>query len=552
MQCHQFLLDLSGNAGVPSQAKIGLREIIKWMSQQAKDHQKNIILTNHYNRGCYLVQTSNDATAEFLRQFKIEINWNGKTIRLPMSPTAQNKPKMWARMYGTCSGDMANVPDSYFDKLLEEACFVVIRPTEKRRHFNSDIGNGQRSALVIRGREHIEREQEWIDDEGNVFRWRLEYDGQPHRCTRGCGVFHADGKCASWERQRQERSREGQQKCYIVSSSLLRLAADTNKTRVDSIPGAKVGHVANHINNDGDIFSKAETVIVHTGANMDLGSVEASKPHLEAQAQELTKVLAPISAASKHVFVVDPVVGPVVEDTPGSDHWAMMRSRMRKVAAKAKAEWITLHGVEWNEEEDLAPDGTHYSKSGTEKVMAAIGKKVSDITGNNVMEGMFIQDRPYAAISRKHYKYGCYRCTRIHEERDCPPLPELANVSVNTDVDSFISADSSGTMSEHADTSDASASPNAAATAAAASKKVLGVGETPVDIDSPDNHVSYRVALRRNISSSNRSPSTGKRNLDSSSEYISEEERQNTKTNSTTHEATTASTRGRGSKRGKK
>ena len=166
MQCHQFLLDLSGNAGVPSQAKIGQREIIKWMSQQAKDHSKHLILTNHFNRGCFLIQTSNDRAAEFLRQFKLEINWNGKTARLPPSPTVQNKPRMWARMYGTCNGNIANVPNEYFDTLLEEARFVIIRSTEKRTHYNSNIGNGQRSALVVRGNQHIEREPEWADEEG--------------------------------------------------------------------------------------------------------------------------------------------------------------------------------------------------------------------------------------------------------------------------------------------------------------------------------------------------------------------------------------------------
>jgi hypothetical protein len=35
-----------------------------------------------------------------------------------------------------------------------------------------------RSALIERGLEHVEREYEWIGEGGDVYKWRLEYDGQ--------------------------------------------------------------------------------------------------------------------------------------------------------------------------------------------------------------------------------------------------------------------------------------------------------------------------------------------------------------------------------------
>ena len=436
MRCHQFTLDLSGNTGIPSQFKIGQREIVKWFTQQAKGHEKNVFFTNHYNRGCYRLQSSCDRTVEFLRDFKLEINWMGKTFLVPLKPELPNKPKFWVRMYGSCDGDMGDLPDTFFDELFEEARFVVVRPTEKRTHFGSIMYNGQRSALCMRSDEttDIQRQQEWIDESGRVYRWRIEYEGQPHQCTRGCGVFHEDGKCGAVERQRAERAMEGQQKCFFVSSSMLRLASNTKHTRVDAIPGAKVGHISNHINNDAALFAQADTVVVHAGGNMDLGSVAASKPHLEAQTAELTQVLAPLKEASKTIFVVDPVVGNAIKDAPGCDHWAMVRARMKKVAKKAKAEWISLNDVKWVAEEDVTQDGIHWSQSGTAKVMETIGKKVKEVTGVDVMEGMSIQERPYAGINRIHYRVGCFRCTRMHDGRKCPPLPDVANTSNNSSL----------------------------------------------------------------------------------------------------------------------
>ena len=101
------------------------------------------------------------------------------------------------------------------------------------------------------------------------------------------------------------RCKQGQQKCHVVGSSLLRRASDTKNVRVDAIPGAKVGHVANHVNNDTGSFKNAEVLVVVAGANMSYGSIEATKPHLEHQAQEMEEVLAPLVEASTKVFVDD-------------------------------------------------------------------------------------------------------------------------------------------------------------------------------------------------------------------------------------------------------
>ena len=524
MQCHRFVLELSGNSGIPSQANIGQREIIKWMSQQARGHERHLLVRNHQNRGSYLVQTSKDDTAAFLKTFQLEVNWSGKTYRVPLKPALPNKPRFWVRMFGTCDGEFYSADDATFDRMLEDAGFTIVTPTSKNRHFGSQIENGMRSAQVIRGDQHIGREHVWYDSQNQGHKWYLQYQGQPHRCTRGCNTFHEDGKCEAWERKKEQKSWQGQQKCYFVSSSLLRLASDTKQTRVDAIPGAKIGHICNHVNNDATIFKQADTLIIHAGANMEMGSVEKSKPHIEAQTKELEQVLGEL-VDEKKVFIVDPICGPLVKEAPGSDHWAIVRSRLKKCANKIKANWISLNDLKWVAEEDTAADGVHWSMSGTQKVMEFVAARVKEVTGKEIMGGMIIQERPYSGISRAHYRVGCHRCTRHHDGRECPPLPIAENADLNSSTnttiqDSFMSADSEGFNAAHNISEVSSAISEDASTADyddnSQPDQTREASVRLIPIESPDLTLGFSPALRTQSRSSSRSTSAQKRELEKS------------------------------------
>ena len=432
MESWHFRLDLSGNTGIPSQYKITLKEIIKWMKVQAKG-LKDLKITPDWNsRGCYTFSTVNPTTGNFLCNFSLEINWSGKTHRVPLKRVTPGRPKTKVRFLYTTEGEMEHIPNSYFDDILERAGFTLIVPTTLDTHFDSDYYNGNRWASVMRTAGHAEREHTWTGAQGHVYQWKLIYDGQPFDCRRGCQKWHDDGVCPRFEKMKERRSYEGQQKTFFVGSSLLRYCSDTKEARVDSIPGAKVGHVAQHINNDATIFQKAEVLVVHAGANMDYGAIETSKSHLEDQARELVQVVKPLVESDKKVFVVDPVAGPLVKEAPGADHWAMVRARMKRAAKEMKADWISLEHLQWNRENDIAEDGVHYSPSGTKKMMETVAARIKSSTGRNVIEGMDFTDRPYENIYRNHYKYGCYRCTRIHPRgTQCPPLSDAAlNLSI--------------------------------------------------------------------------------------------------------------------------
>ena len=457
MAFHEFMLDLSGNSAIPSHYKIGMSEVTKWIHVQAKGYV-DIQITSHFNRGCFLIATSNEKTAKFLSTFHLEIKVKGNRHLVQLRKDQENSNRTRVKFFLTRKGDMMLLPNKYFDDILEAGGCTVEEPTYLTTHSQTTMYDGNRIAWVTRGSEHLPRNHEYIADNGKVYKWRLEYDGQPFNCFRGCGIFHEDAKCPKWEKIKERRANDGQQKCYIAASSIFRLASDTKTTQVVAIPGAKIGHLANHINNDTRMFEKAEILVVAAGSNMDRGTVEASKPFVNDQAKELTKVLKPM-VETKKVFVLDPVVGSLQKDQPGGDHWGMVRSRMKKVAKECKATWISLEPVDWRPDEDLLEDGVHYTSAGTKKVLDAIGERVKDVTGVDMMEEMEVQERPYSAVYNRHYKFGCYRCTKVHARGRCPQLDDSdSSIASNSSPDNSNKSSNNNTFHSAPDSNNSSIS----------------------------------------------------------------------------------------------
>ena len=104
-----------------------------------------------------------------------------------------------------------------------------------------------------------------------------------------------------------------------------------------------------------------------------------------------------------------------------------------------KAEWISLAGIEWKEE-DVEADEIHWTRAGTRKILNIIQARVKEATKKDYFDGMGVQAKTYGGIHGGHWKVGCYRCTRMHPKGTCPPLPELDldessnsnNASINT------------------------------------------------------------------------------------------------------------------------
>ena len=187
------------------------------------------------------------------------------------------------------------------------------------------------------------------------------------------------------------------------------------------------------------MFKQADVLAIHAGANMSYGTFEESKSQLEAQTKELEQVVKPLVNTDKKVFIVDPVPGQLDKESTGGQHWAMVRSRMKKVSKETKANWVSLENIPWVHAEDVEDDEVHYTKSGTLKVMTALAAKVKEIANVDILEGMEMQERPYEGIYRGHYKFGCYKCTRIHDKGTLCPQSNINGSPANSSTNSISS-----------------------------------------------------------------------------------------------------------------
>jgi hypothetical protein len=435
----EFTLDFTGQSGVPSQWGITLSQVSKlfWIQSGGRE---GIQLTPDWRRGVFNLLATTPDTATFLRNFSLKVPGpGGKEIVLSLHEKRKSRPGIWISVKRSCIGPMATLPGDYFDGILKEAGFDIIKGTSKTFYKGTSLYNGYRSALVERGEGHLDRDHEWRDDEGNIYKFFIEYDSQPHHCHLGCNTYHP-GDCPKKRTRREARENDGQQPIVFFSSSQLRLGEDTTKTRFDCIPGAKIGHIANHINNDPNILN-ADIVVVHAGHNMDRGNDEETDREIRLQTDELVKVVQPL-AERKRVFVLDPVVGSIPDETTASEleeeekkkanHGRTIRGAMKRASGLMGADFVSLKAMDFDPNTDIEEDKIHYSKSGTQKIFKEVERYILDKTGKNPLEGVAAQDKPYKAIKNHHYKFGCYKCTFMHARGPCPERIVPAHPSVPT------------------------------------------------------------------------------------------------------------------------
>ena len=324
---------------------------------------------------------------------------------------------------------------------MERAGATVIKYTERQTYQGTPFWNGKRRVLIEVGDKHVERQQVFVDKEGKSHDWFLTYRGQPFNCRKCDEMRHEDGQCPRWE-DRSKQNHEGTEKFVFFSNSILKRATDTKDIRFDVIPGAKVGHLANHINNDANVLPKADIVVVNPGNNMSMENFDDMKAHAVAQSTELSKVLGAFSGVGKEIFLVDPCLGPLPEDG-SADQSRFMRQEMKRCAARSAASFIPLDHLEMTED-DMDTDGVHLSVSGTRLLLNNINSFIQQKTGIDILGPNFvIQEREYGAVKRHHWKVGCPRCTIVHPTRECPP----PNVTINAIPGLISGATASGASS---------------------------------------------------------------------------------------------------------
>ena len=256
MVSKDFSLDFSGLSGVPSQWGINVDQVVKLFHQQTSGLQGTQIIADR-KRGVFNVTTLTKEAAATLSSFKLVIEKGGKRREIPLKERRRRlKPAVWASINRTCDDEMRDVPNSYFDQLLASLGAIVVEPTKRRKYRGSNVLNGQREVLIEVGEKHIDRQQRWTGEtEGESHDWFITYRGQPFQC-RNCDDWHQDGNCPKWtnKKGRGTEKKDEKHKYLFFSTSVLRRAVDSKTTRFDCIPGARIGHVANHVNNDATIL----------------------------------------------------------------------------------------------------------------------------------------------------------------------------------------------------------------------------------------------------------------------------------------------------------
>ena len=439
----EYSLDFSGQSGVPSQWGIDLNTVVACFSKQTNGVD-GVQLMPDRRRGVFNVTAFTSDAVTALEGFRLSLEKYGKSFEIPLRvKTRKSNTAVWVTIRETCEGPMRDLPNSFFDDIINKYGATIIVSTRRRKFRGTSIYNGQREALVELGANHLSRHHQWTDDQGERHNWFLQYRNQPFHCRRCNEEWHEDGRCPRRVTRQREEKLEGQQKYVFVGTSMLRLATDTQTTRFDAIPGAKIGNIANHISNDAAILPHAEVLVVVAGQNMGGDSIGAVKQAAASQAKELAKVMEPYHA-DKKLFVVDPSAGPGLEGERG-DETRFLRAEMRRCAERAGAAYISLESLIFDDD-DIHADGVHFSGSGTNKFLAAIRDHIHSSIGVDILGDFSVSAQPYSAIKRNHYKVGCSRCTFMHLGTTCPPLEATgdevtAEEAVVTNAEVVVSAD---------------------------------------------------------------------------------------------------------------
>ena len=417
-----YTLDLSGQSGVPSQWGILLPQVVALMSKQLKGMEGVQLVADRRRRGTFEITAYTQEAINYLSGFKLKIAKENREFEIPLMEKSSKKA-VWVTMNGTTWGKLATLPNSYFDGVLKESGVSAIKVETKRRyHRGTKVYNGQREALVELGDAPIERQHFWTDEEGKDHGWWLTYRGQPFSCRRCLGTWHDDGNCPKWVSDRRDEANEGQQKLLVFSTSFLRHAKDTKTTRYDCVPGAQIGHIGNHIDNDATILPNADVIVVAAGQNMGGDVLDVMKEKVKSQGEVLVRALKPYTETpgEKKVYVVDPVIGELDGDDgdDDDDENRFLRAEMKRMATKAGGKFVPMDTLQLQEGD--MDDDIHLSESGVRRFLTAVRDFVRNDIGRDVFGDIATSSQAYAGQRLRHYKVGCPKCTFVHAGSTCP------------------------------------------------------------------------------------------------------------------------------------
>ena len=318
----------------------------------------------------------------------------------------QNKRGRLITFKKAAYADLANIPNSAFDAIVEAKC-EVIKPTCYQVHKGTDAFNGNRYCVIEADFKFPRTIQVKNPISNKLMDVEVRYRGQEYMCKR-CATTHV-GACPEITAYYEAKDRREHLKVNtkIFSDSTLRRADITGlRAEVDCASGARVGCIANMIRDDEFTDDANNEIVINMGLNNILTEEEDFEIYKKRTEMELAKLK--VNIIVKPVKKVT-IVAPILDRDKVSPETVHKFNNIKSITKKTFQDVEKVIYKDINVHPRIEMEGSHPTVDGTKELLTRI---------NNVQE--IIEDPRYMVNERNlygevssHFLYGCLLCDRI-------------------------------------------------------------------------------------------------------------------------------------------
>ena len=216
------------------------------------------------------------------------------------------------------------------------------------------------------------------------------------------------------DKAKLEKDKEEKHRALIIGDSTLRFANnDAVNGDIISIPGAKLGHMANSLmyNQDLDTY---DTIAIVAGNNSYDSNItkEQAKAEIKEQLKMVEKVTEDfLKEEDKEITLVEPFPMPAKESVSN------IPESVAQVMRGCKKGNVEITREMNLTKDDFTANGIHPNLNGTSIIMQKISSHIPDC----FISTDLVAEREYSSVKLEH-KYGCKVCCKGHYTADCDKL----------------------------------------------------------------------------------------------------------------------------------
>ena len=310
-------------------------EIVKAWHQQSPVKMVMVIPTR--KTGSYKIQCTSAEDYVALENFSLELPLQGRSLKIPLEKPYKLRNRedfinfdgrtVRVTLVGAGEDELALEKNESFDAYFSEYGEIV-SPTKFDKCQDTDVFDGKRSFVIkLHEGKEIEREISYSCSTGEEKHKiiKVYYRGQPYWC-RFCNEKHTE-RCQKIEQPltpQQKADREKEVKTLIVADSQVKMLDDKKLSAdVVSVPGGKIGHLANSLNWNKKLV-KYDNVVIIGGTNNVHENTDES---IDEAKEEVRRGLQKVNMAVKETFENSPQKKLII-----MEQWhlhAVMRTKLR-------------------------------------------------------------------------------------------------------------------------------------------------------------------------------------------------------------------------------